>query len=72
MLKKLFTGSNVLISDNIYVKAKITANDETNNIYRFVYIEDGTGGIRVNINKANERSIKIQRFKVGKTLIVKT
>ena len=34
------------------LKQKITANDETNNIYRFVYIEDGTGGIRVNINKA--------------------
>ena len=69
-VKKLFTGSNVLISDNIYVKAKITANDETNNIYRFVYIEDGTGGIRVNINKA--RTIyQDSRFKVGKTLIVK-
>ena len=69
-VKKLSTGSNVLISDNIYVKAKITANDETNNIYRFVYIEDGTGGIRVNINKA--RTIyQDSRFKVGKTLIVK-
>lgn len=69
-VKKLFTGNNVLISDNIYVKAKITANDETNNIYRFVYIEDGTGGIRVNINKA--RTIyQDSRFKVGKTLIVK-
>jgi hypothetical protein len=68
-VKKLFTGSNVLISDNIYVKAKITANDETNNIYRFVYIEDGTGGIRVNINKA--RTIyQDSRFKVGNTLIV--
>ena len=51
-VKKLFTGSNVLIFIIFMLKAKITANDETNNIYRFVYIEDGTGGIRVNINKA--------------------
>ena len=69
-VKKLYTTTNVLISDNIYIKAKVTANDETNNIYRFVYIEDATGGIRVNINKA--RTIyQDSRFKVGKTLIVK-
>ena len=69
-VKKLFTTTNVLIADNIYVKAKITANDETNNLYRFVYIEDATGGIRVNINKT--RTIyQDSRFKVGKTLIVK-
>ena len=73
-VKKLVTStsnnSNVLISDNIYIKAKVTANDETANIYRFVYAEDATGGIRVNINKASKAISQDPRFKVGKTLIV--
>jgi hypothetical protein len=73
-VKKLVTStsnnSNVLISDNIYIKAKVTANDETANIYRFVYTEDATGGIRVNINKASKAISQDPRFKVGKTLIV--
>ena len=50
-VKKLFTGSNYLIPDNIYIKGKVTANDETGNLYRYIYIEDATGGIRININK---------------------
>lgn len=73
-VKKLVTStsnnSNVLISDNIYIKAKVTANDETANIYRFVYAEDATGGIRVNINKASKAISQDPRFKVGNTLIV--
>jgi hypothetical protein len=50
-VKKLFTGSNYLITGNIYIKAKVTANDETGNLYRYIYVEDATGGIRININK---------------------
>lgn len=69
-VKKLFTGSNYLIQDNIYIKGKVTANDETGNLYRYIYIEDATGGIRININKANT-IYQDYRFKVGKNLIVK-
>jgi hypothetical protein len=69
-VKKLFTGSNYLIPDNIYIKGKVTANDETGNLYRYIYIEDATGGIRININKANT-IYQDYRFKVGKNLIVK-
>ena len=70
-VKKLFTGSNYLIPDNIYIKGKVTANDETGNLYRYIYIEDATGGIRININKANNTIYQDYRFKVGKNLIVK-
>lgn len=67
-VKKLFTGSNYLIQDSIYIKGKVTANDETGNLYKYIYVEDATGGIRININKLN--LYQDARFKVGKNVII--
>lgn len=70
-VKKIFTsGNNTQITDNIYIKAQVTANDETGNLYRYIYVQDATGGIRININKANT-IYQDSRFKVGKNVIVK-
>ncbi len=69
-VKQLYTTGNLnQITGNFYVKAKVTANDETGNLYKYIYIEDATGGIRVNINKTN--LYQDPRFKVGKNLIIK-
>ena len=56
------------ITDNFYVKAKVTTSDETGNLYKYIYVEDATGGIRVNINKLN--LYQDARFKVGKNVII--
>lgn len=63
------TGSLTQISENAYIKAKVTANDETGNLFKYVYVEDATGGIRVNINKA--RLYEDVRFRIGKNVIIK-
>lgn len=69
-VKQLYTTGNLnQITGNFYVKAKVTANDETGNLYKYIYVEDATGGIRVNINKTN--LYQDPRFKVGKNLIIK-
>lgn len=69
-VKQLYTTGNLnQITGNFYVKAKVTANDETGNLFKYIYIEDATGGIRVNINKTN--LYQDPRFKVGKNLIIK-
>ena len=69
-VKQLYaTGNYTQITSNFYVKAKVTANDETGNLYKYIYVEDATGGIRVNINKTN--LYQDPRFKVGKNLIIK-
>lgn len=69
-LKQLYTSGNYnQITGNFYMKAKVTANDETGNLYKFIYVEDATGGIRVNINKLN--LFQDARFKVGKTVMIK-
>ena len=69
-VKQLYTTGNLnQITGNFFVKAKVTANDETGNLYKYIYVEDATGGIRVNINKTN--LYQDPRFKVGKNLIIK-
>ena len=68
-VKQLYTTGNLnQITGNFYVKAKVTANDETGNLYKYIYVEDATGGIRVNINKLN--LYQDARFKVGKNVII--
>lgn len=68
-VKQLYaTGNYTQITGNFYVKAKVTANDETGNLYKYIYVEDATGGIKVNINKLN--LYQDARFKVGKNVII--
>lgn len=68
-VKQLYVSGNFTqITGNFYVKAKVTANDETGNLYKYIYVEDATGGIRVNINKLN--LYQDARFKVGKNVII--
>ncbi|PWN64648.1 DUF5689 domain-containing protein [Chryseobacterium oncorhynchi] len=59
----------VQITGDFYLKAQITANDETGNLFKYLYVEDATGGIKVNINKAD--LFLDGRFKVGKDLNIK-
>lgn len=69
-VKQMYTSGNYTqITQDAYLKAKVIANDETGNLYKYVYIEDATGGIRVNINKLN--LYQDGRFRVGKNLIIK-
>ena len=68
-VKQFYTGSLTQINGNYVLKGKVTANDETGNLYKYVYVEDATGGIRVNINKTN--LYQDARFRVGKEVYIK-
>ena len=69
-VKQLNTSANwTEITGDFYVKAQITANDATGNLYKYVYVEDATGGLRVNMNKLD--LFLDNRFKVGKDLYIK-
>ena len=68
-VKQMFSGSLTEITGNYVLKGKVTANDETGNLFKYIYIEDATGGIRVNINKTN--LYQDARFKVGKEIYIK-
>lgn len=69
-LKQMYTGGNwTQITGDFYVKAQVTANDQTGNLYKYVFIEDATGGIRFGINKLN--LYQDNRFRVGKDIYIK-
>lgn len=67
-VKGLSDGTLTKIEDNINITAKVTANDQTGNLYKFFYIEDETGGIRVNINMTRLNLDK--RFQVGRMVTI--
>lgn len=68
-VKQLFTGAPTQFTGNLLLKAKVTANDETTNLVRYFYVEDATGGIRVNINRTD--LFRDERFRVGKEVYIK-
>ncbi len=75
-VKQLLSSGNLThITGDFYLKAAVTVNDESANLFNSLYIEDATGGIRLNVSKANSatKSALYQdpRFKVGKSIIVK-
>lgn len=68
-VKQLLNGSITPITSDFFIKVKVTANDETNNFQRQIYVEDASGGIRININKAS--LYQDERFRVGKEIFIK-
>lgn len=69
-VKQLNTTANwTEITGDFYIKAQVVANDATNNLYKYVYVEDATGGIRVNMNKLD--LFLDQRFRLGKDVYIK-
>lgn len=68
-VKQLATNPLTLITDDFVLKAKVTANDKSGNLFKYIYVEDATGGIRINIDKAD--MFNDPRFVVGKEVYVK-
>lgn len=68
-VKKLISGNLTQITGDFVLKGIVTANDETGNLFKYIYLEDATGGIRININKT--ALYQDARFKVGKEISVK-
>ena len=69
-VKALINGTALTqITGNFVLKAQVTANDEAANLYKYIYVEDATGGIRININKLD--LYLDRRFKVGRELVVR-
>lgn len=68
-VKQLATSPLTLITGDFVLKAKVTANDKSGNLFKYIYVEDATGGVRINIDKAD--MFNDPRFVVGKEVYVK-
>ncbi|MCD8529126.1 MAG: DUF5689 domain-containing protein, partial [Chitinophagales bacterium] len=59
--------NNQYITDDIYVKAQVTASDKSGNIYKEFYVSDGTGALAVSIDITNAYT----KFPVGRYVYIK-
>ena len=67
-LKAMYSGSGVdSLDSNLIIQGIVTANDETGNIYKSIFIQDATGGIEISIDKYDMYAT----LKVGQKLYVK-
>lgn len=67
-IKNKLSGTLTQITDDLNVTATVTANDNTGNLYKMVYIEDETGGIRLRLNRT---SLYLDpKFKIGQKITV--
>lgn len=68
-IKQMYNNALTVINGNFVLKAKVTANDKSGNLFKYIYVEDPTGGIRINIDKQN--LFGDSRFIVGKEVYIK-
>lgn len=54
------------ITDNYIIKGKVISSDQAGNVYKSVYIDDGTAGIELKLMVSN-----YVYYQVGQTLYVK-
>lgn len=67
-LKDAYTGDLTQISEDLIVEATVTANDASGNLYRYIYVQDATGGIQV---KIFQRDLYLRGYAVGQKITIK-
>jgi hypothetical protein len=65
-LKTLYKGQPLTIDSTIVISGVINGTDETGNLYRELYIQDATSGIKVKIGKTG----LYNDYKLGQTLYI--
>ncbi|WP_340077118.1 DUF5689 domain-containing protein [Leptobacterium sp. I13] len=68
-IKAVFSESILEIENNFIVEAIITANDASGNLSRAIYVQDETGGIRVEINQTK---LSEAGYEIGKKITLST
>lgn len=65
-LKAMFTTSPMLINDNVIIEGVIVGNDVSGNLYKQLFIDDGTAGIEFKVNVTN----LYESYPVGTKVVV--
>ncbi len=68
-IKNQYDSGLTEITSEMNFDAVVTANDATGNLYKYVYLEDETGGIRLRLNKPD--LYLSPKYYVGEKLVIK-
>ncbi|MDP6921762.1 MAG: DUF5689 domain-containing protein, partial [Lutibacter sp.] len=66
-IKNLYEGSLVQITGDMVFDATVTANDISGNLYKYIYVQDETAGIKV---KINQKDLYLRGYEVGQQITV--
>jgi hypothetical protein len=66
-LKALYDGRPTTVTDDVIVAGVVTTSDQEGNLYRELFIQDQTGGVKVKVGKTGLYNF----YKLGQTLYVK-
>ncbi|MCK9617301.1 MAG: DUF5689 domain-containing protein [Lentimicrobiaceae bacterium] len=66
-LTNSYTGNFTEITDSIVIKGIVVGNDESGNIYKYIVIQDETGGIVIELDRAS----LFNDFRLGQRVYVK-
>ncbi|MDR2204926.1 MAG: DUF5689 domain-containing protein [Flavobacteriaceae bacterium] len=67
-IKNVLTGTLSQITQDLNVTATVVGNDDTNNLFRVIYVQDETGGLRVRLNKTG--LYLNQKYKIGEKVTI--
>ena len=70
-LKQYYTDNDnnapLLISNDTIIEGVVTANDESGNLYKKLFIQDGTAGLEIELDKADTYT----EFRIGQKVFIK-
>ncbi|HNW97106.1 MAG TPA: DUF5689 domain-containing protein [Bacteroidales bacterium] len=70
-LKQYYADNNngvpLLISNDTIIEGVVTANDESGNLYKKLFIQDGTAGLEIELDKADTYT----EFRIGQKVFIK-
>ncbi|PCH78312.1 MAG: hypothetical protein COB98_00695 [Flavobacteriaceae bacterium] len=68
-VKDKYQGALLQLEDSLVFEAIVTANDKSGNAYKYIYVQDDSGGIKIKINQKN---LYLRGFSVGQKIVVNT
>ncbi|PCH78314.1 MAG: hypothetical protein COB98_00705 [Flavobacteriaceae bacterium] len=67
-IKDVYAGDKALITEDLVVEGTVTANDVAGNLFKYIYIQDETGGLKI---KIDQYSLYLRGYTLGQKVIVK-
>ena len=66
-VKDLHQGTLLQLKEGLVFEATVTANDKSGNAYKYIYVQDSSGGIKI---KINQKSLYLRGFSLGQKIVV--
>ena len=66
-VKNRYQGKLLKLEESLVFEAIVTVNDASGNAYKYIYLQDETGGIKI---KINQKDLYLRGFNIGNKVVV--